>query len=464
MKMEFMGVMIDTQSLLFNVDSYKVGMFLQSPENTQEVYSYISSRGGIHAETVILGQAEFIKNTLSKRITKEEVEVASAFWNMHGLPFPREQLLKMVEEWNGWWPVEFRAVPEGTVVPVGNVIATTKSMDSNYFFVNTWVETAALRSIWYPSTVATNSREIKKVIKQYLEETGDVSGLDFKLHDFGFRGVSSHESGLIGGAAHLTIFRGSDTAAANMFIMDNYGYKEMRGFSIPASEHSTITSWGREGEFDAYKNMIDKHPEGALLACVSDSYNIYEACAMWGLLADQIKAKNQTLVVRPDSGNPLEVLPEVFKILSSWFGGKINEKGYAVMNNVRVIWGDGINAETIKDILAMLKKHGYSADNIAFGMGGALLQGVVRDDQKWAMKASYARIDGKNVEVFKDPITDPGKASLKGKVDLFKDANGKFFTAVKDCPSMESELELMYSPLFVAPPANFDDVVARAAI
>jgi nicotinamide phosphoribosyltransferase len=283
--------------------------------------------------------------------------------------------------------------------------------------------------------VATQSWTIKQVILDYLEKSGDPTTIDFKLHDFGARGVSSLESAGIGSAAHLVNFMGTDTISGILFAREFYN-AGIAGFSIPAAEHSTITSWGRDNEVKAYSNMVTQFGvPGALLAVVSDSYDIYEACRMWGTdLKQQVIDSGATVVIRPDSGDPVEVLPKMFRILAEGFGYTTNSKGYKVLNNVRVLWGDGINELSIRSILGvMVDMHGYSADNIAFGMGGALLQQLDRDTQKFAMKCSSAEVNGEWVDVFKDPVTDQVKASKKGRVTLWR--NGSEFASGVTAPT-----------------------------
>jgi nicotinamide phosphoribosyltransferase len=199
-----------------------------------------------------------------------------------------------------------------------------------------------------------------------------------------------------------------------------------KGFSIPAAEHSTITSWGRENEVVAYENMLDQYPEG-LVAVVSDSYDIYNACAsLWGgVLKEKILNRKGTLVVRPDSGIPKDIVLEIVTILGEKFGYTTNEKGYKVLHpNIRVIQGDGVDYVSIGEILDNLKNAGWSADNIAFGMGGALLQKLDRDTQKFAFKCSAALINGQEIEVYKDPITDQGKKSKRGRLKLVQTETG----------------------------------------
>jgi nicotinamide phosphoribosyltransferase len=410
------------KSIILNTDSYKVSMFNQYPVGTTNVYSYIESRGGKYDETLFFGLQAFIKEYLLHPITQEEIDIADEILTAHGEPFNRAGWQYILDKHKGYLPLIIKAVPEGTIVPVKNVLATIENTDPECFWLTTWLETALLRAIWYPTTVATQSKSIKNIITRYLEKSGDPSAISFKLHDFGARGVSSQESAGIGGAAHLVNFMGTDTISGVLFAREFYS-AGVAGFSIPAAEHSTITSWGRDSEVKAYSNMVKQFGKpGALLAVVSDSYDIYEACRMWGTeLKQQVIDSGATVVIRPDSGDPIDVLPRMFDILGQGFGYTTNAKGYKVLNNVRVLWGDGINESSVQSILrTLVNVHDWSADNIAFGMGGALLQQVDRDTQKFAMKCSAAKIDGEWVDVYKDPVTDKGKTSMKGRVTLWK--------------------------------------------
>jgi nicotinamide phosphoribosyltransferase len=420
------------KNLILNTDSYKVSMFKQYPAGTTGVYSYIESRGGRYDRTVFFGLQAFIKEYLLAPITQSDIDIADEILTLHGEPFNRAGWQYILDKHNGYLPVVIRAVPEGTVVPVRNVLATIENTDPECFWLTTWLETALLRAVWYGTTVSTQSKFIKNILTDYLEKSGDPTTIDFKLHDFGARGVSSLESAGIGSASHLVNFMGTDTISGVLFAREYYN-AGIAGFSIPAAEHSTITSWGRAGEVKAYSNMVTQFgKQGALLAVVSDSYDIYEACRMWGTeLKQQVIDSGATVVIRPDSGDPVEVLPKMFRILAEGFGYTTNSKGYKVLNNVRVLWGDGINQLSIKSILGVIVDvHGYSMDNIAFGMGGALLQQLDRDTQKFAMKCSSAEVNGEWVDVFKDPITDQVKASKKGRVTLWQ-SGGEFESSVE---------------------------------
>lgn len=419
---------INIDNPLFNTDSYKASMSVQYPPGTEYIRSYISSRGGVFDEVMFAGLQPFINNVLSIRITKQDVALANKMWTAHGEPFPFDKWMHIVDKHDGKLPVHIQAVKEGKLIPVKNVLVTIVNTDPECYWLTTWLETAMLRAVWYMSDVATKSYNIKKIIAQYLEKSGDIAGLPWKLHDFGARGSHSNESASLGAAAHLFNFMGTDTFVGIIRILNDYlgdiDNIGSIGNSIPAGEHSTVTSWGKAGEIDAYFNFVKQFSKpGSVYAVVSDSYDIYNACRMWstGDLKDAVVNSGGVCVLRPDSGHPTEVLPKMMEILGENFGYTINANGYKVLNHVRVIWGDGINQQSIRSILfQMVDILKWSADNFAFGMGGALLGASLRDDQKWAMKCSQAGIRRNGVlewiDVFKDPITDSSKSSLKGDV------------------------------------------------
>ena len=451
-------------SVILEADSYKYSQYVQYPPGTTGVYSYIESRGGAWKKTVFYGLQIFLKEYLSKPITLEDVDEAEAIILAHGEPFNREGWEYIVREHDGRLPVRIKAVPEGTVIGTNNVLVTIENTDPKCFWLTSFLETALLRAVWYPTTVATNSYVSKQIILKALEKTGDPGLINFKLHDFGNRGVSSTESAGIGGSAHLVNFMGTDTVEALIYARKYYG-ADMAGFSIPAMEHSTVTSWGRENEVDAYRNMLHKFAKpGNIIACVSDSYDIYEACKKWGTeLKDEVINSGATVVIRPDSGDPVEVNVKCAQILEQYYGSTVNQKGYKVLNNVRLIQGDGINHETIEAILDALAEAGFSADNIAFGQGGALLQQVNRDTLKFAMKCSAAEINGNWVDVYKDPITDHGKKSKRGRVTLYKDRYGEYFSGVED-QRLSSVLVTVFEDGVITKEYTFDEVRANANV
>lgn len=414
-------------NLILDTDSYKASHSFQYPPGTTHVYSYIESRGGKFDKTLFFGLQMYLKRYLSCRITTKMIDQAEKFWAMHGVPFNRALWDYIVEKHDGKLPVHIKAVREGMIIPTHNVLVTIVNTDPNCFWLTSYLETALLRAVWYPTTVSTVSWHAKQIIKSALDTSSDdtASQLPFKLHDFGARGVSSKESAGIGGAAHAVNFMGSDTATG--IIAANIWYDEaMACYSIPAAEHSTITSWGKDNEATAYENMLAQFAgKGKILAVVSDSYDIMNAVNnIWGTsLKDEVIDSGATVVVRPDSGDPLVVPVDVIDALGEKFGYTVNSKGYKVLHpSVRVIQGDGITIDSLPIILSNLLARGWSADNIAFGMGGGLLQQVNRDTQKFAMKCSAVMVDGEWRDVFKDPVTDAGKKSKRGRFVLTKES------------------------------------------
>jgi nicotinamide phosphoribosyltransferase len=409
-------------NIILKTDSYKQSHYLQYPPGTERVYSYIESRGGKFDKMVFFGIQAFIKEYLLKPVTKEDVDVAEKLVTAHGFTFNRKGWDHIIEKHNGKLPVEIKSLREGSVIPIGIPVLTIENTDPECFWLTSFLETSLLRAVWYPSTVATISYHAKQVIYKYLQKTCDDpdAEIDFKLVDFGARGVSSGESAALGGLAHLINFKVSDTMEALVAAIEFYNAKGPVGFSIPAAEHSTVTSWmGSGGEEAAVDNMLTQFAKpGATTAIVGDSYDIYNFSS--NILGKQFKQRiidsGATIVDRPDSGVPHIVDLEVLERLGKEFGFTINSKGYKVLPKcIRVIQGDGVNLESIQDILGYISEAEWSTENIAFGMGGMLLQGMNRDTMQWAMKCSAICINEKWQDVYKDPITSSAKKSKKGR-------------------------------------------------
>lgn len=440
------------ENLILLTDSYKVTHWKQYPKNTTKVYSYLESRGGKFKNTVFYGLQYFLKRYLSGQVvTNEKIEKAKRIFSSH---FGNSELFNesgwrhILDKHNGHLPIRIKAVPEGKVISVRNILMSIENTDPEVPWLTNYLETIIL-NIWHPITVATLSREVKKLLILNLKKTTNytqeqMDGLvGFMLHDFGCRGVGNPETAALGGSAHIINFNGSDTIPALELIEEYYNTDNVMAFSIPASEHSTITSWGSENEVKAFENMLDSYPTG-LVACVSDSFDIIRACREYwgGQLKEKILSRNGRLVIRPDSGDPVQTLKAVFKVLWEQFGGEINSKGFKVLHpNVRVIQGDGVNYESIGQICEMMIQEGFSVENIAFGMGGALLQKVDRDTQKFAFKCSSIIINGEEIDVRKNPIeinergerVESFKKSKAGRLKLIEDDS--FDGAGNDSPN-----------------------------
>lgn len=468
------------ENLILMADAYKYSHHKLYYPGTNKIYSYMESRGGKFDETVFYGLQYYLKEYLAGVvITQQDIDEAAEFLpQVFGRDdvFDKSKFQYIVDKYNGRLPVIIKAVPEGTSVPVSNVLLTIESTDENCFWLTNFLETL-LMQLWYPSTVATISREIKKVVTQFFDETATEeakAGINFVLNDFGFRGVSSTESAGLGGSAHLMNFLGSDTLIGSVYAKRYYEAQQAVGLSVPATEHSICTLKGEEGELDIFKHVLDSFPTG-IVACVSDSFNIFRACSdYWGTeLKEQILNRDGVLVIRPDSGDPVQTLLAIFKILFEKFGFITNEKGFKVLPpQVRVIQGDGVNYDSIIDVLQALKDNGISAENLVLGMGGALLQKLDRDTQKYAIKCSYAEIDGKPVDVQKSPTEMNGngeivgsfKKSKAGKLKLVK-VDGQFKTVrQEELPEAKDILETVFDNGEIVKEYTFDDVKQNAKL
>jgi nicotinamide phosphoribosyltransferase len=454
-------------------DSYKMSHFRQYPPGIERVYSYFESRGSDpkygFANVVFFGLQYLLESIAGQFVTRERIDLAEDrcrlhFGNQHN--FNRAGWEHIVQAHDGRLPVRIRAVPEGTVVPTHNCLMAIENIDPACYWLTNWLETMLVQ-VWYPCTVATQSREMKRILLRYLDETGDPAGIDFKLHDFGCRGVSSIESAGIGGAAHLVNFKGTDNLPALELLAETYG-EACGGFSIPASEHSTITSWGEDRELDAMRNMLEQYPDGTV-ACVSDSFDVFRACSdYWGgALRELVLNRNGTLVIRPDSGDPATVVCQVLDILGTRFPATTNSKGYKVLDkHVRLIQGDGIDFTSLGQILEAVKQHGWSADNIAFGSGGGLLQKLNRDTLKFAFKCSSVQVHGHERDVYKRPITDNGKRSKSGRFKLVRCGAGQgvTFATVKESDPGDDILQTVFENGSLTSRTTLAEVRERAAI
>lgn len=437
-----------TTNPILNVDSYKTSHYLQYPPGAEVVSSYIESRGGDYSHSVFFGLQMFVKQYLLKPVTRDDIEAAAALLPAHGVPFNRKGWEHIVSVHGGLLPIEIEAIPEGMHMPVSNVLVQVHNTDPRCAWLTSYVETAMLRAIWYPTTIATRSNECRQIIRRALLETADsLDGLDFKLHDFGARGASSMETAAIGGAAHLLNFLGTDTLSGIVSLRQHYA-ADMPGFSIPAAEHSTITCWGKDREVDAYANMLAQFAgKDALVAVVSDSYDLFHAIEqLWGdALRDQVITNGGTVVIRPDSGDPVDIVCETIRRLMDKFGYTENAKGFRVLPDyVRVIQGDGVSPRMIRQILAVMKIKRLSAENVAFGMGAELLQKVNRDTMAFAMKASAIRIDGVWQDVYKDPATDSAKRSKRGRLAVVDTGQGATSIRLESLGSQENLLRPVY--------------------
>jgi nicotinamide phosphoribosyltransferase len=478
-------------NLVLMGDAYKYSHHKFYEDNTSLVYSYMESRGGRFSETVFYGLQMFMKEFIEGvAITQEELDEAYEYLGTTKGVFGREDVFDkskfqyIIDVHGGHLPVRIKAVPEGTVVGVKNVLVTIENTDPNCAWLTNFLETIMMQ-IWYPITVATLSHEVKKIVRNYFSLTSDLPEnimdlvIEFVLNDFGFRGVSSVQSAGIGGSAHLVNFLGSDTTYASKNIIEHYNTEIVFGLSVPATEHSIMTMRGEAGEVEMMRRTLEKYPTG-IVACVSDSYHILRACSQyWGtelrdlILSRPAEPGNQ-LVIRPDSGHVVNTLKAVFEILFDKFGYTTNSKGFKVLPpQVRVIQGDGVNIGSIAEIYEELFKLGISAENIVFGMGGKLLQADInRDTQNFATKACFAVVDGVERDLVKSPteVDENGdlkpsfKKSKQGRLKLVMNEDGSYRTVTSrdaDFDSVHDELVTVFENGNIIVEYTFEEIRER---
>lgn len=470
--------------MAFGSDSYKLSHHNFYPEGLETVYSYCEARKGAQFyETTFFGLQYIVSRYLAGQVvTREKIEEAAQVCEAHfgrSDVFNRKGWEHILKKHNGRLPIRIMALPEGTTVPEGTALFTIENTDPQVPWLTNYLETLIMQ-VWSPITVCSSSRYIKKVINKYLDLTGDPAGLPFKLHDFGYRGVSSLETAALAGAAHLVNFMGTDTLAAIPLLRNYYGATEMPAFSIPATEHSVMTAGGPDGEAEIIRRILATHPQG-LVAMVGDSFDMFRFVTdvIGGNpdILEAIRNREGCVVIRPDSGELPDIDLDVFHAIESVFGSEENAKGFRVLPPyVRMIQGDGIKwregftepVHTTEDILRAFYQERISADNIAFGSGGGLLQSFTRDTQRFAIKCSAMQINGQWVDIYKQPKTDPTKNSQRGRLAVRRDKlTGQISTVPEDSlesPVMDNMLELVFYNGKLTNPQTLAQIRERAAL
>lgn len=449
-------------------DGYKVDHRNQYPEGTELVYSNWTPRKsrmpGVDKVT-FFGLQYFMKKYLQEDFdrnffNKPKQEVVAeyrrrinAYLGPYAITFEHVEALHDL----GYLPVEIKALPEGTRVPLRTAMFTIKNTLPQFFWVTNFLETILSCVIWMPCTSATISLEYRKILNQYAIETGgDMEFVPFQGHDFSFRGMAGLEAAMMSGAGHLLNFTGTDTIPAIDFLEQYYNAdatKEMIGASVPATEHSVMCMGTELDEIETFKRLINEtHPTG-IVSIVSDTWDFWKVITEYvPQLKEQILARDGKVVIRPDSGDPVKIIcgdPEAevstpeykgaVECLYETFGGTISETGYKLLDqHIGLIYGDSITLERCQQICENLKQKGFASTNVVFGIGSFTYQYVTRDTFGFAMKATYGEVNGQGREIFKDPKTDDGtKKSARGLLGIYKDANGNL--EMKDRADYETE-------------------------
>ena len=418
-------------------DFYKVSHREQYPVGTEKVFSTWTPRKsrikGIN-NVVAFGFQGFIKEYLieyfNDNFFNQPVEdVVNGYKriisNTLGVKDPDTSHIEALHLL-GYLPIRIKAVEEGTLVPIRVPMLTIENTVPEFFWVTNYLETLMSNYLWMPTTSATIAFEYKKVLMRFAEETnGEMGGVGFQGHDFSMRGMGSVESAMTSGAGHLTSFVGTDTIPAIHYIEQNYGgnvEKELIGTSIPATEHSVQCAGGKNNEFDTYKRLVTETYPNGFVSIVSDTWDLWEVLnkTIRGL-KKEILARDGRVVIRPDSGDPVKIIcgdedsdneferKGVIQILWEIFGGTTTAKGFKQLDShIGCIYGDAITIDRCKEICKRLKSKGYSSLNMVFGIGSYTYQYNTRDTFGFALKSTYAVINGEEVKIFKDPVTDKG--------------------------------------------------------
>lgn len=463
---------------LLQTDGYKIGHVKQYPENTTRVYSNWTNRGtridGVN-EVVHFGlQAyiqEFLMEAFEPFFAADEDEVAQEYQDIMDAYLGEGSVdvshIRALHR-KGYLPLRFCAVPEGTLVPLRVPSFTIENTDPEFFWLVNYIESALSASVWHPSTTATIALQYRKLLDEAAIRTnGSTDGVDFQAHDFSFRGQTSITSAAASGAGHLLSFLGTDSIPSIEWVKRFYpGDNGLIAASVPATEHSVMTagtSHEVRDEKAMFERLLDIYPTG-ILSVVSDTYDLWKVLTeTLPSLREKIMGRDGKIVIRPDSGNPVDILcgsemtgdftpsisgvsdartpmnKGVIELLWDEFGGTVNEQGYKVLDShVGAIYGDSITLERAQAIIDRLEAKGFASTNVVLGIGSFTYQYVTRDTFASAIKATWAEVDGVGRDMMKDPVTDNGtKKSATGRLAVDRDRQGKLILIEKASPEQE---------------------------
>jgi nicotinamide phosphoribosyltransferase len=451
---------------LLLTDGYKTGHHQQYPKGTTLVYSNFTPRSNKYApkgcdQVVSFGQQMVMKQiheAFEKEFFHQPKEYVCA-------EMKRELSMYLntdydVSHFEALWdlqylPIAVKAIPEGTLVPIKVPVLTIYNTHPDFYWVTNYLETILSNLLWKPMTSATIAHQYRKVLTKWQEKTDAEKSwfIDWQGHDFSMRGMDSVEAVISSGLGHLTSFNGSDSLPAIYGARKYYGAEGPVAGSVNATEHSVMCAGGKEDEVETFRRLLETYPTG-ILSVVSDTWDLWKVCTEHLVtLKEEILARDGKLVIRPDSGNPVDILcgsitpdmasyedrhkqPQykgVIELLWDVFGGTVNEQGYKVLDpHIGAIYGDSITIDRADEICARLEAKGFASTNVVLGIGSFTYQYNTRDTFGFAMKATYVEVNGEGREIFKDPITDDGtKKSATGLLCVATDNEGKLVLADK---------------------------------
>lgn len=439
------------------IDGYKCDHRRQYPKGTTRVYSNWTPRTSRIAgqdEVVFFGLQYFLQRYLREEFSKffsaDEDAAAERYQKrINGYLGPNSIGVDHIRALHrlGYLPLEFRALPEGTRVPLRVPMLTVENTHPDFAWLPNYFETLMSNVLWLPCTSATTALGMRKLLDAAAAKTGSPAGfVDWQGHDFSFRGMSSPEAAMLSGAGHLLYFTGTDTVPAIDLIEEYYGIAEglpldyLIGGSVAATEHSVMCAGGEKCEMDTFGRLLELYPSG-IVSVVSDTWDLWKVLTeILPALKDRIMGRDGKLVIRPDSGDPVDIIcgcrsapagspaqKGVIRLLWEIFGGTTTETGHKLLDShIGCIYGDSITRERAAAIAGRLDEDGFASANMVFGIGSYTYQYVTRDTFGFAMKATWVEIDGAGHGIFKTPITDNGvKNSAKGRLAVTCDSTGK---------------------------------------
>jgi len=416
-------------NICLSSDAYKFTQDGLDPENIEKIMEYTTIRGGVFNECRFFGLQYLIKNyLLGEVVTIEKIDKAEKICNRtFGFNyFKRDHWEYILREYDGKLPILIRAVPEGMIVPMRNVLMTIENTDPQCAWLSTYLESLNLK-VAFPSTVCTYGWNVLKMSQKFADECGSPLPLCFD-NDFGYRACHTEEEAEIGGMAHLINSPGGDTMVALQAADDFYTQGTM--LSVRATEHHTMQVYGKEREKEAYEHCIDVTSPEAILSLVTDTYDYeYAQNQILGTeLHDKILNRSGKIVMRPDSGYPPEVLIKTLNTIKNKFGYTVNSKGYIINNQkLGILMGDSINFDMMKkSMMVAITENKFDISNFCFGSGGKRYA-VERDTLGFTTKACAYMADGVWYPTSKTPVNNKFKHSIGGRLKLCKE-NGEFIT------------------------------------
>lgn len=449
------------------IDGYKLDHRRQYPDRTQRVYSNWTPRGSRIPGTdsvVFFGLQYFLREYLDTRWRQDFFDqprgavVAKYRRRVDQYLGPNPIGTEHIEALHalGYLPLTFRALPEGTLTPLRVPMFTVENTHDDFAWLPNYLETLLSCEVWMGCTSATSAYGLRRFLDQSAQSTGgDPTFVPWQGHDFSMRGMAGLAAAQISGAAHALSFFGSDTVPVFDFVERYYGGDEDDPIcgSVPATEHSVMCAGGQADEEATFRRLLRLYPSG-IISVVSDTWDLWDVLTrILPRIKAEILGRPGKLVIRPDSGDPVRIIcgdpsaPEdsparrgVIQLLWDVFGGTVNKAGYRELDpHIGAIYGDAISRERAVAIVSHLQEQGFASTNIVFGVGSFTYQYVTRDTHMFAMKATWAKIDGKGHDLFKKPVTDDGtKHSATGRLAVFSGDAGKLYAVDRATPEQEA--------------------------